>query len=173
MILTGDAIFQAWGNGDIDIVPFDEKRLNPNSYNLTLDKKLIVYNEHVLDMKKQNKYVEVEIPEEGYVLEPGQLYLGSTVERTKSTKYVPMIEGRSSVGRLGLFVHVTAGFGDIGFDGCWTLELSCVEPIRIYSGVEICQIYFHMPYGYCDRKYDGKYQNNNGVQPSYSWKDFQ
>jgi deoxycytidine triphosphate deaminase len=56
---------------------------------------------------------------------------------------VPMLEGRSSTGRLGLFIHVTAGFGDIGFAGFWTLEIFCVQPVKIYPDVEICQIYYH------------------------------
>ena len=173
MILTGSGILEAVKDGLIEITRFDEKRLNPNSYNLTLDKELIVYKEYILDMKKPNDFVKITIPEEGFVLEPGRLYLGSTVERTCSLHYVPMIEGRSSFGRLGLFIHATAGFGDIGFNGKWTLEFSCVEPIRIYSGVEICQIYFHTAIGPNDRLYNGKYQNSSCVEPSYSWKDFQ
>ena len=74
------------------------------------------------------------------MLEPDTLYLGRTREFTKTDCFVPMLEGRSSVGRLGLFIHVTAGFGDVGFAGYWTLEIFCVQPIRIYAGVEICQI---------------------------------
>ena len=75
------------------------------------------------------------------MLEPNRLYLGRTGEHTETKNLVPMLEGRSSIGRLGLFVHVTAGFGDVGFRGFWTLEIFCVQPIRIYSGLEICQIF--------------------------------
>ncbi|HET8900739.1 MAG TPA: hypothetical protein VFM84_02270, partial [Holophagaceae bacterium] len=73
----------------------------------------------------------------------------------------------------GLFVHVTAGFGDIGFCGYWTLEISCIQPIRIYGGVEICQIFYHSVTGDYD-SYDakGKYQRNSGIQPSMLWRDF-
>ena len=93
---------------------------------------LLVYEEKVLDMKKPNKTKRLIIPEEGLVLEPGRLYLGRTLEYTKTDKYVPMLEGRSSIGRLGLFIHVTAGFGDVGFSGYWTLEIFCIQPIRVY-----------------------------------------
>ena len=114
MILSGNEIKQQLGS-NIVIEPFDEKNLNPNSYNLSLHDELLVYEEVVLDMRKSNRVTRVTIPEEGLVLTPNQLYLGRTVERTETHNLVPMIEGRSSVGRLGLFVHVTAGFGDVGF----------------------------------------------------------
>jgi dCTP deaminase len=113
------------------------------------------------------------IPEEGLVLEPGKLYLGRTMEYTGTDKYVPMLEGRSSIGRLGLFIHVTAGFGDVGFKGYWTLEIFCVQPIKIYSNVELCQIYYHSIEGAYDEYASGKYQNNESVQPSLLYKDFE
>jgi len=113
------------------------------------------------------------IPEDGLLLEPQKLYLGRTIERTATDKYVPMLEGRSSVGRLGLFIHITAGFGDIGFDGFWTLEIFCVQPIRIYSDLEICQIFYHTIDGDYDLYRSKKYQGNEGVQPSKLYKDFE
>jgi dCTP deaminase len=158
---------------DIIIEPYNEKYLNPNSYNLRLHNELLVYEDDVLDMKKPNKTSSLIIPEEGLVLEPGKLYLGRTVEYTKTENYVPMLEGRSSIGRLGLYVHVTAGFGDVGFSGFWTLEIQCVQPIRIYSGVEICQIYYHSIKGKYEKYHSGKYQNNKGIQPSLLYKDFE
>ena len=103
----------------------------------------MVYEEVVLDMRKANRVRRIAIPPDGLVLQPNQLYLGRTVERTETHNLVPMIEGRSSVGRLGLFVHVTAGFGDVGFCGYWTLEMFAVQPVRIYPGVPICQIFYH------------------------------
>ena len=142
MILSGMEIRKHIGT-NIIIEPFDEKRLNPNSYNLSLHNKLLVYDEPVLDMKKRNAVGEIIIPEEGLELEPNRLYLGRTNEYTKTEKFVPMLEGRSSIGRLGLVIHVTAGFGDVGFAGYWTLEMFCVQPIIIYPNVDICQIYFH------------------------------
>ena len=171
MILSGLEIKNTLAK-EIIIDPFDEKNLNPNSYNLRLHKELLVYNEPVLDMKKPNKTKKLVIPEEGLVLEPGRLYLGRTLEYTKTDKFVPMLEGRSSVGRLGLYIHVTAGFGDVGFSGYWTLEIQCVQPIRIYAGVEICQIYYHLIMGEYEKYSSGKYQNNSGIQPSLLYMDF-
>jgi dCTP deaminase len=172
LILSGREIKNKMGK-EIVIEPFSEKQLNPNSYNLKLHNELLVYDEEVLDMKKQNKVKSIVIPEEGLVLEPGKLYLGRTVEYTETDKYVPMLEGRSSVGRLGLFIHVTAGFGDVGFKGFWTLEIFCVQPIKIYPGVEICQIYYHSVEGEYDQYCSGKYQKNEGVQPSLLYRDFE
>ena len=172
MILSGRMIKERLGK-DIVIEPFDEKFLNPNSYNLRLHNELLVYEEPFLDMKKPNKTSALVIPEEGLMLEPGRLYLGRTVEYTESHGYVPMLEGRSSIGRLGMYIHVTAGFGDIGFKGYWTLEIHCVQPIRIYAGVDICQIYYHSIEGEYDPYISGKYQNNTGIQPSLLYRDFQ
>jgi dCTP deaminase len=171
MILSGKEILSKMGK-DLVIEPFDESSLNPNSYNLRLHQDLLVYTDEVLDMKKPNPTRSLTIPEEGLVLEPGQLYLGRTVEYTRTDKYVPMLEGRSSIGRLGLFVHVTAGFGDVGFAGYWTLEMHCLKPIRVYANVEICQIYYHSIEGEYDRYTSGKYQNNTGIQASLLYKDF-
>lgn len=172
MILSGKQIKEKIGN-DIIIEPFSENQLNPNSYNLKLHNELLVYEESILDMKKENRYSSIFIPPEGIVLEPNKLYLGRTKEFTQTDNYVPMLEGRSSVGRLGLFIHVTAGFGDVGFSGFWTLEIQCIQPIRIYADVEICQIYYHSIEGEYDRYSSGKYQKNNGIQPSLLYKDFQ
>ena len=158
---------------EIIIEPFDEKRINPNSYNLSLAGELLVYDNHVLDMKEPNPVSRIIIPEDGLLLEPNRLYLGRTNEYTSTSRYVPMLEGRSSTGRLGLFIHVTAGFGDIGFSGYWTLEIFCVQPVRIYPNVEICQIYYHDIDGEYELYKSGKYQNNTGVQPSLMYKDFE
>ncbi|GHV46369.1 dCTP deaminase [Clostridia bacterium] len=176
MILSGLEIKKQILSGSIDISPYDECFINPNSYNLRLHNKLLVYTDEILDMKKPLSTREIVIPEDGFVLRPGTLYLGRTVERTTTDKYVPMLEGRSSIGRLGMFIHVTAGFGDVGFSGFWTLEIQCIQPIKIYPNVEICQIYFHTIEGefeqYAGGK-AGKYQNNTGVQPSLLYRDFE
>lgn len=171
MILSGKEIKNYLGSG-IKIEPFNEKQLNPNSYNLKLHNEILMYDEDVLDMKKENKYQKFVIPPEGMVLFPGRLYLARTVEYTETLNHVPMLEGRSSVGRLGLYIHVTAGFGDVGFKGYWTLELQCVQPIRIYEDTEICQIYYHSIEGEYEEYKSGKYQDNTGVQPSLLYKDF-
>jgi dCTP deaminase len=170
MILSGDEIRKHLG-GNIVIDPFDESRLNPNSYNLSLHHELMTYEEVVLDMRKSNRVRRMTIPEEGLVLNPNQLYLGRTIERTETHNLVPMIEGRSSIGRLGLFVHVTAGFGDVGFCGYWTLEMFAVQPVRIYPGVPICQIFYHQIVGDITEYSSDKYQNNVDIQPSLLFKE--
>ncbi|MGI5851865.1 MAG: dCTP deaminase [Clostridiales bacterium] len=172
MILSGKEIQKRLGK-NIFIEPFNENQLNPNSYNLRLHNELLVYENHVLDMKQENKAERLIIPEEGLILEPGRLYLGRTVEYTRTEGLVPMLEGRSSIGRLGLFIHITAGFGDVGFSGYWTLEIFCIQPIKIYPGVEVCQIYYHSILGDYEKYKSGKYQNNQGIQPSLLFKDFQ
>jgi dCTP deaminase len=166
MILSGKEILKEIENGKLVIDPFDKKRINPNSYNLRLHDELLVYTDSVLDMKKRHVTELLKIPKEGLLLESGRLYLGRTLEYTKTDGYIPMLEGRSSIGRLGLYIHVTAGFGDVGFAGYWTLEIQCIHPIRIYPNVEICQIYYHAIQGDYDEYRNGKYQNNSGIQPS-------
>ncbi|MFW5808033.1 MAG: dCTP deaminase [Spirochaetota bacterium] len=171
MILSGKEIEKNLGQS-ISIEPFSKEKLNPNSYNLTLHDELLVYDSAILDMKQKNTVSQITIPEEGLYLEPNRLYLGRTVEYTKTFNHVPMLEGRSSIGRLGLFIHVTAGFGDVGFCGYWTLEIFCVQPIRIYAGIEICQIYYHTIEGEYELYHSSKYQNNHGTQPSLLYRDF-
>ncbi len=170
MILSGREIKNQLGN-KIFIDPFLEKRLNPNSYNLSLHNELIVYNEEVLDMKKDNTSSIIKIPEDGFVLEPGKLYLGRTVEKTHSDFYAPKLEGRSSIARLGIFIHITAGLGHVGASGFWTLEICCVQPVRIYPFIDICQIYFFEIKGEYDKYKGGKYYDNQGIQTSMIYKE--
>lgn len=192
-ILSGPEIRAQIAAGNIRIDPFDPARLNPNSYNLRLGPKLLVYDTdppeaepdvivdwkpgggitvtRVLDMARDNPVKELTIPPEGLVLRPGVLYLASTLEHTETDLFVPVIEGRSSVGRLGLCVHVTAGFGDVGFKGDWTLEVTVVHPLRVYAGVELCQIAYTTVRGDLVR-YDGKYAGQRGPKPSKLFMDF-
>lgn len=172
MILTGKEIQKRLGK-EIVIDPFEPSQLNPNSYNLRLSKDLVVYTNFPLDMKSANPTQNLTIPEEGMVLQPGNLYLGRTLEYTETHGFVPMLEGRSSIGRLGMLVHVTAGFGDVGFRGYWTLEISVIHPLRIYPGVQICQIFYHSVEGEITEYSSGKYQENKGIQPSLLYKDFE
>ncbi|MCE9599475.1 MAG: dCTP deaminase [Spirochaetia bacterium] len=172
MILTGPEIVRRMGQ-DIRIEPYDASLVNPNSYNLRLNDELVVYKNHELDMKKSSETEIIKIPADGLVIEPGKLYLGRTVEYTETFNLVPMLEGRSSIGRLGLFVHVTAGFGDVGFRGYWTLEISAIQPIRIYPFVSICQIFYHTIEGEIVEYKSGKYQNNKGIQPSLLFKELE
>jgi dCTP deaminase len=171
MILSGKEIRRLLGS-KISIDPFDESRLNPNSYNLRLHDELLVYDSDQLDMRSENSSSRITIPEDGLLLERNKLYLGRTMEYTATDGLVPMLEGRSSVGRLGLFIHVTAGFGDVGFRGYWTLEMFCVQPIRIYPAVEICQIFYHTLEGDYTPYHSDKYQNNTDIQHSMLYKDF-
>lgn len=171
MIISGEEIKNNINNG-IVIKPFNEKQLNPNSYNLKLHNELRYYRKNILDMKKKNETEKIKIPEDGLILEPGKLYLGRTVEYTKTDKFVPMLEGRSSIGRLGLFIHVTAGFGDIGFEGHWTLEIFCVQPVKIYPYTEICQIYYHTIKGEYKKYSSDKYQCSSDIKSSLLYKEF-
>ncbi len=172
MILSGKEIKNKLDK-EIIITPYNEKQLNPNSYNLRLHHELLVYQDAELDMKKNHSVKSIIIPPQGLLLEPGKLYLGRTLEYTRTDNHVPMLEGRSSIGRLGLFIHITAGFGDVGFSGYWTLEMYCVQPIRIYPEVEICQIFYHSIEGDFVRYESNKYQNNRGIQASMMYKDFE
>jgi len=171
MILSGMEIKQKLGK-DIIISPYNENQLNPNSYNLKLHKELLVYENNLLDMKKENKTCKLIIPPEGLVLEPGKLYLGRTQEYTETYNFIPTLEGRSSIGRLGLSIHISSPYGNVGFKGYWTLEIACIQPIKIYEGVDICQIYYHTIQGDYKNYTSSKYQNNIGVQESLLYKEF-
>lgn len=172
-MLTGEHIKKEVNKGNIRISHFDEKRLNPNSYNVRLHPDMYVYTEFPLRMDKLNKYESIRIGSNGYLLEPGKLYIGRTVEETATKKYIPMIDGRSSGGRLGISVHVCAGFGDIGFDGTWTLEITVVHPLIILPYSEIAQVSFYTPYGKIgDRLYKGKYQHQKDADISRFYRDY-
>lgn len=169
-MLTGTEIANQWVYKNITIDPYDESQLNPNSYNLRLGDKLLAYTDHILDMKRDNPAREILIPHDGLILEPGELYLGSTVEVAGSTHYIPVIEGRSGIARLGIQIHSAAGFGDVGFVGQWTLEITVAKPVRIYAGVEFCQMAFFTPDGPI-RQYQGAYHGQRGPQPSRLWRE--
>lgn len=161
MILSDKKILEAIANGEIVIQPFDQKYLGTNSYDVHLSKHLGVYVDRVLDAKKHNKIEQLEIPDEGIVLQPGTLYLGVTEEYTETHNTVPFLEGKSSVGRLGIDIHATAGKGDVGFCNTWTLEISCTQPVRVYHGMPIGQLIYFMVEGdienYYNKKKNAKY----------------
>lgn len=174
MILGGLGIRRALDAGDILIDPFRPQHLNPNSYDVTLGRHLANtvadVGRSALDMKTEPLLARFVIPEEGYVLKPGFLYLGVTQERVGSRVYRPRIDGRSSIGRLGMSIHVTAGYGDVGWGydahgqdngtGHWTLEIHVLQPLRVYAGVRVGQIEFERveDAGDCTgRLYQGKY----------------
>jgi dCTP deaminase len=172
MILTANGIINNIMQENITITPFRKEQLNPNSYNLRLHNELLIYDSDCLDSSKENSTTKIVIPEEGYRLEKGRLYLARTLEYTETKNFIPILNGRSSIGRLGLFIHVTAGFGDIGFKGFWTLELYPTIDLVVYPEMRICQIYYETPAGNIDSYYEGKYQNNQGIQSSMLHKEF-
>ena len=100
------------------------------------------------------------------LLQPNTLYIGRTKEYTESHNCIPMLSGRSSIGRLGITVHVTAGFGDLGFKGTWTLEIFCIKPVVVYPDMEICQICYFPAIGDTDITYNGKYLGQIDALPS-------
>lgn len=171
MILTGPEIVKQCQAGRITIDPFDPLQVNPNSYNFRLGTTLKRYIAPVLDVSKPNPVEEVTIPQEGFLLEPDRIYLGSTIEVMGSRHYVPIIRARSGIARLGLFIHVTADLIDIGSINQWTLQLHAVQPVRIYPGVLIGQVTFWKPEGEI-LLYSGKYQGARGPQESQIYMDF-
>ncbi len=176
MILSDTKILEALETGQIIIEPFQRKCLGTNSYDVHLGKYFGVYKDRVLDARKHNEIEEIEIPEEGYVIQPGTLYLGVTEEYTETHHSVPFLEGKSSVGRLGIDIHATAGKGDVGFCNTWTLEISCVQPVRIYAGMPIGQLIYFMVEGdienYYNKKKNAKYIERT-IKPveSMMWKN--
>ncbi len=171
MILSGEEIRRLQGE-EILIDPFDPQRLNPNSYNLSLHDELLVYEEVVLDSACPNRFARLKIPAEGITLHPGQLYLGRTVERIESPRHVPLIQGRSSLARLGFFVCPGGSLGAVGYRGTWTLEMFVVQPVKIYPAMQACQIYFHQLGGELGDHGGGKYQDSTDIEPSQMYLEF-
>ena len=163
MILTGTEIRKQIDKGRITIDPLSN--IGVNSVDLHLQDTLKYYPEVLLDPQKPNRWDTISIPKKGVELRAQKLFLGATIETTWTDSFVPMIEGVSSLARLGIFIHVTGGFGDIGFKGTWTLEIMSIHPVRLYSGMRICQLYFHRPFGEI-QQYSGRYQGQNLPQPS-------
>lgn len=171
MILSGLKIDEEVKNGKIVIEPYDYNDINPNSYNYTLGEYVKVYKNRELDSKIKEEVEIIKIPDEGLVIDPEKIYLGYTEEIIGSDYYVPVITGRSSTGRLGLFVQITSDLVDIGFKGRLTLQLHSTQPVRIYKGMKIGQIMFWKVYGNVEL-YNGKYQNSLIPRESEGWRDF-
>lgn len=176
MILSDNRILEEIEKKTIIIKPYNREKLGSNSYDVHLGKNLAMYVDEVLDAKKHNKIRHFEIPEEGFVLDPKQLYLGVTMEYTETHAHVPFLEGKSSTGRLGIDIHATAGKGDIGFCGNWTLEISCKIPVRIYAGMPIGQLIYFPLEGDVLVSYDKKGNAKYSYQPdmpveSMMWKN--
>jgi len=176
MILSDKQILESIEKGEIVIEPYERSCLGTNSYDVHLSKYLAVYTSEELDARKHNPIKEIIIPEEGFVIKPGTLYLGVTEEYTETHATVPFLEGKSSVGRLGIDIHATAGKGDVGFCNTWTLEISCVHPVRVYAGMPIGQLIYFRVEGeienYYNKKKNAKYnQKTNKPVESMMWKN--
>lgn len=156
MILTDKEILNHMEKGLIKVEPFDLACLGTNSYDVHLGKTLALYESDVLDAKAHNKIKTFEIPEEGYVLMPDKFYLGVTHEYTETLAHVPFLEGKSSVGRLGIDIHATAGKGDVGFCNHWTLEISVKQPVRVYAEMPIGQLIYFEVKGEIQNMYNKK-----------------
>lgn len=176
MILTDSRILEEMNKGTIRIEPYNRADLGSNSYDVHLGKWLATYANAELDAKKHNKIEYFEIPDEGYVLQPHAFYLGVTLEYTETHAHVPFLEGKSSTGRLGIDIHATAGKGDVGFCGNWTLEISCKMPVRIYKGMPIGQLIYFPVDGEIAVSYNQKSNAKYSGQPdkpveSMMWKN--
>ncbi|MDO9375385.1 MAG: dCTP deaminase [Ferruginibacter sp.] len=176
MILSDSRILEEIEKGSIKIVPYDRECLGSNSYDVHLGKHLATYTERELDARKHNTIEHFEIPEEGIILQPNELYLGVTQEYTETHAHVPFLEGKSSTGRLGIDIHATAGKGDVGFCGNWTLEISVKQPVRVYAGMPIGQLIYFPVDGNIEVKYNQKKNAKYSGQPdrpveSMMWKN--
>ncbi len=176
MILSDSKILAYVESKDIVIEPWDKEKLGSNSYDVHLSKHLATYTDEVLDAKKHNTLEHFIIPDEGIVLQPGELYLGSTLEYTETHKHVPFLEGKSSTGRLGIDIHATAGKGDVGFCGYWTLEISVSKPVRVYAGMPIGQLIYYSVEGETinpyNKKASAKYAGQQALpKESMMWKN--
>jgi dCTP deaminase len=177
MILSDKKILSEIKAGSIVIEPFDRACLGSNSYDVHLGEWLAEYDDEVLDARKHNKIHYFTIPRDGKLLVPTKFYLGVTKEYTETHRHVPFLEGKSSIGRLGIDIHSTAGKGDVGYCNTWTLEISVKQPVRVYAGMPIGQlIYFEVsgeiltPY---NKKKSAKYNARN-TKPveTMMWKNF-
>jgi dCTP deaminase len=161
VILTGAEIVRARSEGDVSIEPFSLRDVNPNSYNYRLGPDLLCLSGGEEDRIQQ----PVRLPLDGYILEPGNLYLGITHERIGSRSYAMTLLGRSSTGRLGIFLNATADLGHTGSDSHWTLEISVVQPVRVYALMKIGQVAFWTVAGERE-SYRGRYHRDRRPEPS-------
>jgi dCTP deaminase len=176
MILSDKRILEEINKGTIKIEPYTRDCLGSNSYDVHLGKWLAKYKDEVLDAKKHNTIEHFEIPDEGFILYPHVFYLGVTQEYTETHAHVPFLEGKSSTGRLGIDIHATAGKGDVGFCGHWTLEISVKQPVKVYKGMPIGQLIYFPVEGEIEIKYNQKKNAKYSGQPdkpveSMMWKN--
>ena len=176
MILSDTRILEEIEKGTIKVEPYKRDCLGSNSYDVHLGKWLAKYRDEILDAKKHNQIEYFEIPDEGFILQPQVFYLGVTQEYTETHNHVPFLEGKSSTGRLGIDIHATAGKGDVGFCGNWTLEISSKLPVRVYEGMPIGQLIYFPVDGEVELAYNKKPNAKYSGQPnrpveSMMWKN--
>jgi dCTP deaminase len=185
VVLSDRTIRRLIAEGRIGIDPYDPALMQPSSLDVRVDRYFRVFRNSrypYIDVKAEQEDLTelVEVDDEAFILHPGEFVLGSTLERvTLPDDLVARLEGKSSLGRLGLLIHSTAGFIDPGWDGHVTLELSNVAnlPITIYPGMKIGQLSFvqlsepaERPYG--SKGIGSKYQGQRGPTPSRYWQNF-
>lgn len=169
--LTGKKIHQEVAEGRICVDPYSSDRLNPNSYNYRLSPQLKILVSEVIDCKGEDEYRDIIIPDGGYILYPGECYLGATMEVFGSDYYASLVTGRSSIGRKFVTNHITAGLIDQGFFGQVTLEIVVHKPTRVYPEMKFGQIFWFTTSG-TPLLYDGKYQSQMGPTPSRLRADY-
>lgn len=172
MILTREEILKNVSNGNICISPFDEDLLNPNSCDYRLDNELLELEDVPVDPKKQTSYHRINFTDEGYVLSPHKTYLANTYEEIGSSEFVPLLIGKTELGKLGLFLQITADLGNLGAKHKWTLELKAVQPVKIYPMMRIGQVSFWTTAGEKDMFYAGKYDKFSVAKSSEIYKEF-
>lgn len=173
MILSRSEILGNVKAGKIGISPFSEDLLNPNSYDYRIDRQLLELADIPIDPKKPTTHREIDFTDEGYVLSPNKTYLAHTYEEIGSMEFVPLLIGKTSLGRLGLFLQITADLGNLGKPHKWTLELKAVQPVKIYPMMRIGQVSFWEVSGEKDRIYDGKYAKFSSAKSSEIYKEFE
>lgn len=163
--LTGNEIESQVKLGTIIIEPFSIEYLNSNSYNYHLSPNIKHLTNDIIDLKKEDTYIEIVLTEDGYLLQPGECYLGATLETFGSSTFASLITGRSSIGRKFVTNHITAGLIDQGFIGNITLEIIVQKPTIIYPNIAFGQIFWFSVQG-ISRLYQGKYQNQRNATVS-------
>lgn len=172
MILTANEIEKNVRNGNILIAPFLSDMVNPNSYDYRLDFKLLEIEDALVDPKKQTSHKEISLDKDGYILSPDKIYLANTYEEIGSNVFVPILTGKENLGRLGLFLQITADLGNLGAKHKWTLELKAVQPLKIYPMMRIGQVSFWRTKGQADMQYSGKYDKFSVAKSSEIYKEF-
>ena len=171
MILTGREIEKQVAKNRIRIFPFDSRKITTNSYDLKLGTNILKYTSKIIDPTRKSNFEIIKIPQEGLLMKKGDFLLGSTDEKVGSNFYVPIIHAKSSIARMGLFIHITADIIDIGSFGNLTLQMFATLPIRLYPNMLIAQVSFWVPRGKIIL-YNGKYQGSDGPMPSLGYMDF-